>query len=100
MAVLHHAEKCFIGPDYRAVESPHENPHYIGLDQAPALRFAAPQLLFSLFALVNIGVQCIPADDVAFGIMLREAAQVVPAINAVGATEAEFHVVRLACVNR
>ena len=37
--VSHHAEKCFVGPGNCSFEIPHDNPHNIGLDQPPDLRF-------------------------------------------------------------
>src|SRR4029077_7794695 len=39
-AVLQHAQKRFIGPDYGAFEVPDEDPQNVGVDQASDLSFA------------------------------------------------------------
>ncbi len=57
--------------------------------------FAAAQLLFCFFAVVDIRHQVIPADNAAFGVTLRTTSYVEPTVHAIGSTATILNIKRL-----
>src|ERR1700677_994075 len=71
-----------------------------GVDNQAKIQFAGTNRFFRLLSVFNVGMQGIPADDMAVAITLRQTAQQKPAIYAISTAKAEFNFSLLAGFDR